>query len=59
MDHLYEEGSNAECNDALCCRADSGTAWFKNSKAGKWGDFRCDLPMRTGKKVVEVAKKLG
>ncbi|XP_031624227.1 sphingomyelin phosphodiesterase-like [Contarinia nasturtii] len=47
MDPLYLEGSNAACNEPLCCRETDGQANSTYSAAGKWGDYRCDLPTRT------------
>uniref|UniRef100_A0A1A9ZW88 Sphingomyelin phosphodiesterase n=1 Tax=Glossina pallidipes TaxID=7398 RepID=A0A1A9ZW88_GLOPL len=47
-DPHYVEGSNAECNEPLCCRLSSGKPENPNSRAGKWGDYRkCDTPKRT------------
>ncbi len=34
--------TNAE-SLCLCCRADSGKAPTKERRAGKWGDYKCDL----------------
>lgn len=47
-DPYYAEGTNAECNEPLCCRLTNGPALTPNSAAGKWGDYRkCDTPKRT------------
>ncbi|XP_058804235.1 sphingomyelin phosphodiesterase [Phymastichus coffea] len=47
-DPYYEEGSNAECNEPLCCRLTTGTPSSRSAAAGKWGDYRkCDTPKRT------------
>ncbi|EDW77128.2 uncharacterized protein Dwil_GK22200 [Drosophila willistoni] len=47
-DPHYVEGSNAECNEPLCCRLSSGRPANPNAAAGKWGDYRkCDTPKRT------------
>ncbi|KAL5287221.1 SMPD1 family protein [Megaselia abdita] len=46
-DPHYMEGSNADCNEPLCCRLSSGRPTNPNSAAGKWGDYRkCDSPKR-------------
>lgn len=47
VDPLYLEGSNADCGEPLCCQKNDGTANVSFSSAGKWGDYRCDLPKRT------------
>ncbi|XP_037914382.1 sphingomyelin phosphodiesterase isoform X1 [Hermetia illucens] len=47
-DPHYVEGSNANCNEPLCCRASNGRPSSPNDAAGKWGDYRkCDTPKRT------------
>ncbi|XP_073847882.1 sphingomyelin phosphodiesterase isoform X1 [Musca autumnalis] len=47
-DPHYVEGSNADCNEPLCCRLSSGRPANPNAAAGKWGDYRkCDTPKRT------------
>uniref|UniRef100_A0A8D8RQQ1 Sphingomyelin phosphodiesterase n=1 Tax=Cacopsylla melanoneura TaxID=428564 RepID=A0A8D8RQQ1_9HEMI len=47
-DPHYEEGSNADCNEPLCCRATSGPPVSPQTRAGRWGDYRkCDTPKRT------------
>ncbi|CAH4031126.1 sphingomyelin phosphodiesterase isoform X2 [Pieris brassicae] len=48
FDPYYAEGSNAECNEPLCCRASNGPALTPGGGAGRWGDYRkCDTPKRT------------
>ncbi|XP_055686380.1 sphingomyelin phosphodiesterase isoform X1 [Lutzomyia longipalpis] len=47
-DPYYAQGSNAECNEPLCCRITNGMPSTPNGAAGKWGDYRkCDTPQRT------------
>lgn len=47
-DPLYAEGSNANCQEPMCCRAQYDEYPSSPiSAAGKWGDFRCDIPKRT------------
>lgn len=47
-DPWYSEGSNADCNEPLCCRLTSGKPSTPAAGAGKWGDYRkCDTPKRT------------
>lgn len=44
-DPHYLEGSNVDCGEPLCCRADSGKPASPSVTAGKWGDYRrCDTP---------------
>ncbi|XP_044735214.1 sphingomyelin phosphodiesterase isoform X2 [Chrysoperla carnea] len=48
FDPYYAEGSNADCNEPLCCRLTNGPAKTKEQAAGKWGDYRkCDTPKIT------------
>ncbi|KAG0720016.1 Sphingomyelin phosphodiesterase [Chionoecetes opilio] len=48
FDPEYKEGSNADCNEPLCCRATSGPVKSPDHRAGFWGDYRkCDTPSRT------------
>lgn len=48
FDPYYHEGSNADCNEPLCCRLTNGPAPNAASAAGRWGDYRkCDTPKRT------------
>ncbi|XP_011505408.1 PREDICTED: sphingomyelin phosphodiesterase-like [Ceratosolen solmsi marchali] len=47
-DPYYQEGSNAECNEPLCCRYTNGPPLTPTAAAGRWGDYRkCDTPKRT------------
>ncbi|XP_023247075.1 sphingomyelin phosphodiesterase-like [Copidosoma floridanum] len=47
-DPYYQEGSNAECNEPLCCRLTNGPPADQSAAAGRWGDYRkCDMPKRT------------
>ncbi|XP_050322957.1 sphingomyelin phosphodiesterase isoform X1 [Bactrocera neohumeralis] len=53
-DPHYVEGSNANCNEPLCCRLSSGRPSNPNDAAGKWGDYRkCDTPKRTVDNMLE------
>ncbi|XP_050417111.1 sphingomyelin phosphodiesterase [Patella vulgata] len=43
LDMLYKVGTNAECNEPLCCRPPDGQPAKGVPGAGKWGDYRnCD-----------------
>ncbi|XP_039289630.1 sphingomyelin phosphodiesterase isoform X2 [Nilaparvata lugens] len=48
FDPYYQEGTNADCKEPLCCRLTNGPAPDAASAAGAWGDYRkCDTPKRT------------
>ncbi|KAJ1531727.1 hypothetical protein ONE63_000393 [Megalurothrips usitatus] len=48
FDPYYQEGTNADCNEPLCCRLTNGPALSPQTAAGRWGDYRkCDTPKRT------------
>jgi len=48
FDPYYEEGTNADCNEPLCCRLTNGPSTSPQNRAGRWGDYRkCDTPKRT------------
>ena len=44
LDPLYTEGASTICGGNTCCRAGDGT---EKPVAGYWGDFNCDIPVRT------------
>jgi len=43
----YVIGANNDCGNPLCCRSDSGMGKDAATRAGKWGDYKCDIPART------------
>lgn len=48
FDPYYQEGTNADCKEPLCCRLTNGPALSPQTAAGRWGDYRkCDTPRRT------------
>ena len=52
IDFAYKEGAANECNFPICCRDNGpGHVEFTDSatagKAGKWGDYKCDIPTTT------------
>uniref|UniRef100_A0A1B6CHV1 Saposin B-type domain-containing protein n=1 Tax=Clastoptera arizonana TaxID=38151 RepID=A0A1B6CHV1_9HEMI len=48
FDPYYQEGTNADCNEPLCCRLTNGPALSPSTAAGRWGDYRkCDTPKKT------------
>jgi sphingomyelin phosphodiesterase len=60
VDYLYAPGSDAQCNDYLCCRANQGFPTEKERQAGRWGSYQCDTPPETLEKmfqyIAEVVK---
>jgi len=38
-------GKRKNCGDIMCCRGD--VAKNVDDRAGKWGDYNCDLPIWT------------
>ncbi|KAE8749617.1 hypothetical protein FOCC_FOCC003605 [Frankliniella occidentalis] len=47
VDPHYKEGSLADCDLPLCCRASSGPVAAGKRTAGPWGDYgRCDAPVK-------------
>ena len=47
IDYDYTEGASNDCGRPLCCRSDSGKAKEAIKRAGKWGDYQCDIPSWT------------
>jgi hypothetical protein len=54
IDFEYQEGSPTHCDFPICCR-NNGPAQFIGaySKAGKWGDYNCDIPHATMKNMFD------
>lgn len=52
IDFAYKEGAANECNFPICCR-DNGPGLVEAldsptvGKAGRWGDYKCDIPTVT------------
>lgn len=47
IDYDYSPGMSNTCGRPLCCRSDSGIGTNATDTAGKWGDYQCDIPVRT------------
>lgn len=46
IDLDYTEGSKRQgCGDIMCCRGKQASKF--EDRAGKWGDYLCDLPIQT------------
>ncbi|ESP02348.1 hypothetical protein LOTGIDRAFT_92630, partial [Lottia gigantea] len=59
LDVLYKPGSNAVCNEPLCCRPDDGQPGKGVPGAGKWGDYRnCDTPIWTLNNLFEHLQQI-
>ena len=56
VDYDYLPGSSNTCTDSTCCREDSGTPKDASQKAGRWGDFKCDLPPATMQSMLNYIK---
>lgn len=58
VDIEYEEGSNAYCDEPLCCVYHSGVAPNTSVAAQFWGtDSNCDLPFRTFEAFAKFVEK--
>lgn len=42
IDVFYQEGTNSNCGLPLCCRS-----WNGPGTSGAWGDYNCDIPVKT------------
>mmetsp|Transcript_18177 Transcript_18177/g.15852 ORF Transcript_18177/g.15852 Transcript_18177/m.15852 type:complete len:98 (+) Transcript_18177:460-753(+) len=48
FDWKYKEGNDADCDQPLCCREDSGAPKNSSGAAQYWGTkSKCDVPART------------
>lgn len=56
LDYDYTEGTSNVCGAPLCCRSDSGPAKSNDTRAGKWGDYNCDIPVRTMNSLLSMIK---
>lgn len=58
VDPLYNEGSEADCNEPLCCHAgDVSTSGLRRRIAGHWGAFgTCDIPPRTFESMLKAVR---
>ncbi|CDW84712.1 saposin b domain-containing protein [Stylonychia lemnae] len=45
VDLEYAENSSTNCRQIPCCRAQHGFPETKKHRAGKYGAFKCDIPM--------------
>lgn len=54
IDMFYEAGTASQCQEPLCCRAQS-TPQDNSPLAGRWGDYKCDIPMETFDNMLQQA----
>eukprot|EP01137_Pigoraptor_chileana_P002804 Opistho-2@42147 len=53
VDAMYKENTNAHCGKFTCCRESEGPG-----TAGYWGDYSCDLPIRTISHTLDFISKM-
>lgn len=53
LDFLYQEGSNPYCGEPLCCRSNDKPPDPGKPKAGKYGDYQCDIPTITFENMLQ------
>ena len=56
VDLLYKEGTNANCNMPLCCRAENGIPTDPKDAARKWGEYQCDTTHGVVTKMFEFLR---
>lgn len=58
VDFEYREGSEADCNEPLCCHAgDQPKSHLGRRPAGKWGAFStCDIPPATFEHMLKTVR---
>lgn len=57
-DSFYLVGSNAHCREPMCCHNHDGIQKESYQPAGKWGDYKCDLPKRTFEHALDFIAKM-
>ncbi|KAH8280869.1 hypothetical protein KR054_002633 [Drosophila jambulina] len=56
-DPLYVAGSNAECDEPMCCRSALASGADSSAAAGYWSDYRsCDTPLHLIHSAFQHAK---
>lgn len=58
LDFDYKEGTNANCNEPLCCRPINGPAPTPADAAGKYGSALCDLPPITAELMFKYIRDM-
>lgn len=56
VDYSYTIGASNVCGKVACCRSDSGMGKTPETRAGKWGDYNCDLNERALDSMLEYIK---
>ena len=57
VDYKYTVGADAQCNNYLCCRPESGFPTEPEKQAKYWGSFKCDVPPYTVQNMLEFIKE--
>jgi len=57
LDFDYTEGMSNDCGKPLCCRSDSGPPTSNAESSGKWGDFKCDIPVWTLENMLDYIRE--
>lgn len=58
FDPHYTPGSDAKCEEGICCRGDQGFPNTTENAAGFWGDYRvCDTPWHAVEDLVTRLKR--
>ncbi|KXN73618.1 sphingomyelin phosphodiesterase [Conidiobolus coronatus NRRL 28638] len=59
FDPDYQEGTETKCGKPVCCHKDSLAADKAiQNPAGKWGDYKCDIPKATLESMLDKIQKL-
>lgn len=56
VDFKYTPGTISQCNMPLCCRPENGFTTDHSIMAQEWGNYRCDLPYKTLKHMLEFVR---
>ncbi|KAF9144248.1 hypothetical protein BGX30_013426 [Mortierella sp. GBA39] len=52
VDAGYIPGSEADCDQPMCCRKFSNSPAVPKRKASTWGDYHCDVPIKLGQNMM-------
>jgi len=55
-DFLYMPGMNSNCDNFICCRAETGAPADPKDAAGIWGSYKCDIPHNVLTSMLEYVK---
>ena len=57
VDLSYSPGSPAACGLPCCCMNSTGQAAEGEAAAGPWGEYSCDIPLRTLDTLLAAARE--